>query len=207
MRSMPARRRRGCRLLPRSQRLRSAPEDFHAVIDGMEMDLEQDIRAPDLATLDLYCDRVASAVGRLSVRVFGMGGGGRDAGASSGPRPAAHQYPARYRRGRRDRPALSAARGSRAAGIATTRTAAVLADPALARACAPWPPRGPRSFRRGRRASWRALPAPRYRGAAAHGRGLSPHPAGLRRAAGAPPRTRSRSAARLFWIASRDGLI
>jgi phytoene synthase len=32
----------------------------------------QDIRAPDLATLDLYCDRVASAVGRLSVRVFGL---------------------------------------------------------------------------------------------------------------------------------------
>ena len=30
------------------------------------------IRAPDAATLDLYCDRVASAVGRLSVRVFGM---------------------------------------------------------------------------------------------------------------------------------------
>ena len=47
-------------------------EDFHAVIDGMAMDLEKDIRAPDMATLDLYCDRVASAVGRLSVRVFGM---------------------------------------------------------------------------------------------------------------------------------------
>jgi presqualene diphosphate synthase len=47
-------------------------EDFHAVIDGMAMDLEQDIRAPVMATLDLYCDRVASAVGRLSVRVFGM---------------------------------------------------------------------------------------------------------------------------------------
>src|SRR3954451_8971880 len=31
------------------------------------------MRAPDLATLDLYCDRVASAVGRLSVRVFGLG--------------------------------------------------------------------------------------------------------------------------------------
>ena len=31
------------------------------------------IRAPQTgATLDLYCDRVASAVGRLSVRVFGM---------------------------------------------------------------------------------------------------------------------------------------
>lgn len=47
-------------------------EDFLAVIDGMEMDAVEDIRAPDLATLDLYCDRVASAVGRLSVRVFGL---------------------------------------------------------------------------------------------------------------------------------------
>jgi phytoene synthase len=42
------------------------------VIDGMAMDVAADIRAPDLATLDLYCDRVASAVGRLSTRVFGM---------------------------------------------------------------------------------------------------------------------------------------
>src|SRR4051794_30399508 len=47
-------------------------EDFLAIVDGMEMDVPQDIRAPDLATLDLYCDRVASAVGRLSVRVFGV---------------------------------------------------------------------------------------------------------------------------------------
>jgi presqualene diphosphate synthase len=47
-------------------------EDFLAVIDGMEMDVVSDIRAPDRATLDLYCDRVACAVGRLSVRVFGM---------------------------------------------------------------------------------------------------------------------------------------
>ena len=48
-------------------------EDFLAIVDGMEMDVLADIRAPDLATLDLYCDRVASAVGRLSVRVFGLG--------------------------------------------------------------------------------------------------------------------------------------
>jgi squalene synthase HpnD len=47
-------------------------EDFLAIVDGMEMDVPQDIRAPDLAMLDLYCDRVASAVGRLSVRVFGL---------------------------------------------------------------------------------------------------------------------------------------
>jgi phytoene synthase len=46
--------------------------DFLAVIDGMAMDVAADIRAPDLATLDLYCDRVAAAVGRLSTRIFGM---------------------------------------------------------------------------------------------------------------------------------------
>jgi squalene synthase HpnD len=47
-------------------------EDFLTVVDGMEMDVVEDIQAPDFATFDLYCDRVASAVGRLSVRVFGM---------------------------------------------------------------------------------------------------------------------------------------
>ena len=47
-------------------------DDFRAVIDGMRMDVDADIRAPSFAVLDLYCDRVASAVGRLSVRVFGM---------------------------------------------------------------------------------------------------------------------------------------
>ena len=45
--------------------------DFEAIIDGMQMDAETAIVAPDRATLDLYCDRVASAVGRLSVRAFG----------------------------------------------------------------------------------------------------------------------------------------
>jgi len=49
-----------------------AKEDFLAVIDGMEMDIGEPIRGPDFQTLDLYCDRVASAVGRLSVRIFGM---------------------------------------------------------------------------------------------------------------------------------------
>ncbi len=51
-----------------------AREDFHAVIDGMEMDATGPMVAPDMATLDLYCDRVASAVGRLSVRIFGETG-------------------------------------------------------------------------------------------------------------------------------------
>ena len=47
-------------------------EDFLTVLDGMDMDVAEDIVAPDLATLDLYCDRVASAVGRLSIKIFGM---------------------------------------------------------------------------------------------------------------------------------------
>jgi phytoene synthase len=54
-------------------------EDFLAVIDGMAMDSAGPIVAPDLATLDLYCDRVASAVGRLSVRAFGDASAAADA--------------------------------------------------------------------------------------------------------------------------------
>lgn len=49
-------------------------EDFEAVIDGMQMDADTDICAPDWTTLDLFCDRVASAVGRLCVRIFGISG-------------------------------------------------------------------------------------------------------------------------------------
>jgi phytoene synthase len=47
-------------------------DDFFTILDGMEMDVAEDIVAPDLPTLDLYCERVASAVGRLSIKVFGM---------------------------------------------------------------------------------------------------------------------------------------
>jgi len=45
--------------------------DFHDIVDGMEMDAVEDIRAPGLAKLDAYCGRVAGAVGHLSVHVFG----------------------------------------------------------------------------------------------------------------------------------------
>ncbi|MDH3232993.1 MAG: presqualene diphosphate synthase HpnD [Alphaproteobacteria bacterium] len=45
--------------------------DFLAVIEGMEMDAYEAICGPSMAELDSYCDRVASAVGRLSVRAFG----------------------------------------------------------------------------------------------------------------------------------------
>ena len=58
-------------LLPAVQRYALRQDDFMAVIDGMQMDAETVIVAPDVAELDLYCDRVAAAVGRLSVRAFG----------------------------------------------------------------------------------------------------------------------------------------
>jgi phytoene synthase len=45
--------------------------DFMAVIDGMQTDAAAPVIAPTPDELDLYCDRVAAAVGRLSVRAFG----------------------------------------------------------------------------------------------------------------------------------------
>ncbi len=47
-------------------------DDFLAVVDGMEMDADPHVRIRDMAELSLYCDRVAGAVGRMSVRVFGV---------------------------------------------------------------------------------------------------------------------------------------
>ena len=46
-------------------------DDFIAVIAGCESDGEGAMVRPSMAELELYCDRVACAVGRLSVRVFG----------------------------------------------------------------------------------------------------------------------------------------
>ncbi|MBP6115700.1 MAG: presqualene diphosphate synthase HpnD [Neisseriaceae bacterium] len=45
--------------------------EFSAIIDGMQMDLQQ-ARYGTFAELSTYCQRVAGAVGRLSVRVFGF---------------------------------------------------------------------------------------------------------------------------------------
>jgi phytoene synthase len=112
-------------------------EDFHAVIDGMEMDVVGDIRAPDDAALELYCDRVASAVGRLSVRVFGMEE--RDGIALAHHLGRALQLTNILRDldedaafGRLYLPAEAL----REAGIAATDPPAVLAHPGLGKACA-----------------------------------------------------------------------
>ena len=46
-------------------------EHFHEIIDGMEMDLEQN-RYAEFKHLQLYCYRVASVVGLLSASIFGF---------------------------------------------------------------------------------------------------------------------------------------
>ena len=53
-------------------RFQLAEEDFAAVIAGMEMDVQGPIVAPSMEEFDLYIDRVACAVGRLCVKVFGI---------------------------------------------------------------------------------------------------------------------------------------
>ncbi|MFA5041004.1 MAG: presqualene diphosphate synthase HpnD [Bdellovibrionales bacterium] len=60
-------------LLPAVQNFNLIEKDFLDIIHGMEMDSSV-IVAPDAEILDLYCDCVASAVGRISVRIFGDSG-------------------------------------------------------------------------------------------------------------------------------------
>jgi phytoene synthase len=113
-------------------------EDFQAIIDGMEMDIPADIRAPDAATLDLYCDRVASAVGRLSVKVFGI--------PSPDGEALAHHLGRALQLSNILRDIDEDAAIGRlylprealiAAGITTTDPLAVAVDPAIAQACVP----------------------------------------------------------------------
>src|SRR5262249_59761002 len=47
-------------------------EDFLTVIDGVESDARADLQPTPLKELSLYCDQVASPIGRLNVLVFGM---------------------------------------------------------------------------------------------------------------------------------------
>ncbi len=111
-------------------------DDFRAVIDGMEMDVRQNIQAPPFVELDLYCDRVASAVGRLSTRVFRMP-------AEEGKRLAEHLGRAlQLTNVLRDLDEDAAMRRLylpseflAEAGIVSTEPAAVLAHPALPEVC------------------------------------------------------------------------
>ena len=55
-------------------RFRPPKAEFLAMIDGMTMDAEAPMVAPDWSTLTLYCRRVAGAVGLMSLPVFGARG-------------------------------------------------------------------------------------------------------------------------------------
>ncbi len=57
-------------LVPVTAKFNLAKEHLLEIIDGMEMDLDQP-RYPDFKSLQLYCYRVASVVGLLSVEIFG----------------------------------------------------------------------------------------------------------------------------------------
>ncbi len=183
-------------------------EDFLAVIDGMEMDVESDIRAPDLAMLDLYCDRVASAVGRLSVKVFGLE-------AKAGRELAHHLGRALQLTNILRDLDEDAAMGRlylprealREAGIPGSDPHAVLAHPALGQACAPIIERAQKHFVRAdaimNAAPRRAVRAPRIMGEAYKGYLQALIARGF-----APPRARLRlSRARLLWIILRYAVI
>ncbi|MEI8393721.1 MAG: presqualene diphosphate synthase HpnD [Rhodospirillaceae bacterium] len=58
-------------LLEPVRRFRLPREEFLALIDGMEMDARDTLHAPDMATLMVYCRRVAGTAGLLSLPVFG----------------------------------------------------------------------------------------------------------------------------------------
>jgi len=60
----------GQALLPAIRTYDLPMEQFHEIIDGMEMDLTQN-RYPDFKSLQLYCYRVASVVGQLAATIFG----------------------------------------------------------------------------------------------------------------------------------------
>jgi phytoene synthase len=182
--------------------------DFLAVIDGMEMDVVADIRAPGLATLDLYCDRVASAVGRLSVKVFGLDPTpGRDLAHHLG---RALQLTNILRDIDEDaaigrlylpREALDEA------GIAASEPREVLAHAGLGRACAPIVERARQHFARADAimsgAPRRAVRAPRIMGEA-----YKNYLRGLVARGFAAPRARVRiGRARLLWIILRYAVV
>ena len=111
-------------------------EDFDAILDGVAMDAEDSLVAPSMAQLDLYCARVAGAVGLLSVRIFGCADGRADGfalalGQALQLTNILRDLAEDAARGRLYVPAEALA----AAGIAPGPPARVIAEPAFAEAC------------------------------------------------------------------------
>jgi phytoene synthase len=140
--------------------------NFIAVIDGVEMDVIEDVRAPALARLDLYCDRVASAVGRLSVKVFGLPD---DDGVALAHHLGRALQLTNILRDLDEDAAIGRLYVSREcllhAGITKSEPSVVMSDPALPRACMPLLRRAEAHFKKAdeimARNSRRAVRAPR----------------------------------------------
>lgn len=88
-----------------------AVQDLIAIVDGMAMDAAGPILAPDRETLELYCDRVASAVGRASGVILARETARlRFKSRIIWAAPYKNQHPARSGRGRRARAVIYAPR-------------------------------------------------------------------------------------------------
>jgi phytoene synthase len=182
--------------------------DFLAIVDGMEMDVDGPVIAPDYAALDLYCDRVASAVGRLSVRIFGMPD-------EAGVELAFHLGRALQltnilrdldedaAMGRLYLPAEALA----AAGIASRDPLAVVADPRIDAACR-WVATKAHEHYAAADAVLKRRPAGRIRSPRLMGEVYSAILRATEAEGWAPPRRRvSLGRGRLLWLVVRHGLV
>jgi phytoene synthase len=188
-------------------RYRLDKADFLALLDGMQMDLEG-VVAPDMATMLLYCDRVAVAVGNLSVRIFGMP-------AQAGQTLAHHLGRALQLTNILRDVDEDAEMGRlylpvellREAGIETTDPKAAVAAPGVERVCRQLAEMAEEHFRQARQVLAARPPghtlAPRLMSAA-----YAALLGKLERRGWAPPRRRVRVAkAALVWLLLRRGLI
>ena len=179
--------------------------DFEAVIDGMAMDVARDIQWPQWDELDLYCDRVAVAVGRLSVRIFGME---REPGEALAHHLGRALQLTNILRDIDEDAAISRvylpAEALVAEGIALTTPMAVAADPRIDRAVRPLVARAREHFGRAN-----ALLAARPKGHLIAPRLMESAYSGLlarmERVGWAPPRTRVRvSKPALLWAIAKN---
>ena len=185
-----------------------AREDFLALIDGMEMDAFDDIRGPSAAILDLYCDRVASAVGRLSVRVFGIE---REAGIALAHHLGRALQLTNILRDLDEDAAVGRLYLPREAliraGIETNDPKTALRSATLGQACAELVARAREHFAQADQIMARPA-APARAGAAHHGPGLPLHARPLEARGWSAPRQAIRvSRARLLWIVLRHALV
>jgi phytoene synthase len=132
---------------------------FEEILRGMETDATGPVRAPDMAELELYCARVAGAVGLQSVRIFGCRDGRADDYAQATGRALQLTNILRdLEEDAGDGRLYLPSEALDAAGITVRDPAAVLAHPSLGRACALVADRAQQSYREAE--SLRAAMAP-----------------------------------------------